>query len=319
MGAVVCIGQMAADIVVRSVPSFRFETDTTEVNSITLTNGGDAFNTAVDLAAMGVEASLVGRVGDDHLGAILIDRAKSAGIDTGAILAATGDSTCTCVVLIDESGERRFIYTGGANRNLCRDDVDISRITKNRIVHFGGVFGLPALEGAGMAEIAREARQAGCITTMDVTWDNDGVWLPKIEMVLPHLDYFLPSMNELKHIAGTDDPERAAEFMLSLGVSRVVIKMGAEGCLIADGNTFESVDGYRVARVVDTTGAGDAFIAGFLAGLLKEQSVYDCARLANAVGACAVQAVGATAGVRGIDQALSLVHPEKEIRIDEHR
>ena len=310
MNDVVCIALMAADIVARRVSGFHFDKDSEEVESISLTNGGDAFNTAVNLVTLGVGTTLIGKVGDDALGRFLLARADMAGVNTDAISVDPMEPTCTSIAIIDGSGERRFIHSTGANRSLCPEDIDSSMFTNYRVVHLGGACALPLLDGVGLAYVAREARRAGCITTMDVTWDKDGAWLEKIEAALPHLDYFLPSVNELKLIAGTEDPERAATHMLSLGVSHTIVKLGASGCLVATKTTTEYVAGYRVECVADTTGAGDAFVAGFISGLCRDWPLIQCARFANAVGSCAVRAVGATEGVTGIESALALIESE---------
>ena len=107
-------------------------------------------------------------------------------------------------------------------------------------------------------------------------------------------------------ICGTADPDRAARFLLDRGVRRVCIKLGPKGCLIADGDRRERVPGFPVHSVVDTTGAGDCFVAGFLAAHIRGWSFRECARLGNAAGALAVQRVGATAGIAGFDEVYSL-------------
>ena len=142
---------------------------------------------------------------------------------------------------------------------------------------------------------------------MDVTWDNEGVWLPKIVTALPFLDYFLPSINETKQLIDESDPTVAAETFLSMGVKNVVIKLGEEGCYIANQTEKEHIKGYSIPRAVDTTGAGDAFVAGFLTGLSKKWPFKDCAKLGNAVGALAVQKVGATAGVTCFEDAVEIM------------
>lgn len=303
---VLCIGQIVADVVAMPLRSLDLREDTTSVASLEVTNGGDAFNTAIVLARLGVRTALCGQVGADPFGEMLLGIARSDGVEIDRVMVSEIDRTSVCIVLIDTAGERVFVYYGGANATFGRGGVDLSGLDGIGIMHFGGVYNLPALEGECMTELLSQARERGIVTSMDVTWDSRGRWLETIDTALPHLDYFLPSMNEARMICGTAKPEKAADFLLARGVRRVCIKLGPEGCLIADGDGRERVAGFAVKKVVDTTGAGDSFVAGFLAGYVRGWSFRECARMGNAAGALAVQNVGATAGVRSLEEVYSL-------------
>jgi sugar/nucleoside kinase (ribokinase family) len=246
---------------------------------------------------------LAGKIGNDALGRMLLKKARKFGIPLRGIRVSATERTSTCIALVNRKGERVFIYFGGANESFFREDIDDVLLRKAKIIHFGGVFDVPGIEGAILADILRAARSAGHVTSMDVTWDNEGVWLPKIRDALPHLDYFLPSINEVSAMLGTRDPVKAASELLSLGVRNVVVKLGGDGCFIANEEVKEHVRGFQPPEVVDTTGAGDAFVAGFIAGVVRKWTLRDCARLGNAVGALAVQKVGATEGVSGFSDA----------------
>jgi sugar/nucleoside kinase (ribokinase family) len=304
---VLCIGQVVADIIARPLSTFHFSKDTTLVDSIEISNGGDAFNTAVDMRKLGVKAALAGKVGNDALGRMLLKKAKGFGIPLKGIRVSSTEKTSACIALVNRSGERVFIYFGGANEKFFRGDLDEALFRRARIVHFGGVFDTPGIEGAVLAEILRDARTDGIITSMDVTWDNEGIWLPKIREALPYLDYFLPSINEVKEMLGTSDPVKAASELLAMGVRNVAVKLGADGCYIASAEVKMHVPGFPPSKVVDTTGAGDAFVAGFIAGVVKKWTLRECARLGNAVGALAVQKAGATEGVTGFPDAAQLM------------
>ncbi len=308
---VLCIGQMAADVVVRPVPSFDFRIDSTLVDSIELTNGGDAFNTAVNLAVLGINTGLIGRVGNDHLGHMLLATAKRYGIDGGGIAVSEHDKTSSCLALINAQGERRFIYFPGTNKSLSCKDIDSAYVRKARIVHLGGVFNIPLIEQTCLSDVLKNARRAGATTSMDVTWDNEGRWLPKIRDALPYLDYFLPSLNEVKSMLKTTDPRDAAMQLLDLGVKNVVIKLGAQGCYVANSRESKLIKGFSVHEVIDTTGAGDAFVAGFLTGVSRDWPFFKSAQLGNAVGALAVQKMGATAGATDFETAYTLMSGEK--------
>jgi len=304
---VLCVGQVVTDIVAGPLTAFSFDKDTTRADSIELTNGGDAFNTAVDLVRLSVRTVLAGKIGGDSLGQLLLARAQDLGVGVEGLRVSAADSTSACIVLVNREGERVFIYHGGANESYSCEDLDVRLLRRAEVVHLGGVFDLPKLEGECMLNILRAAADSGGKTSMDVTWDNEGKWLERISSCLGAVDYFLPSLNEVGAMLGHRDAERAAGELLALGTGNVVIKLGHEGCYIANREERGFVAGCAVDRVVDTTGAGDAFVAGFLAGVVRGWPFRRCAGLGNAVGALAVQKVGATAGVTCFEDAAALM------------
>ncbi len=304
---VLCIGQVVADIVLQPLSSFTFEKDTTKVPSLEITNGGDAFNTAIGLTKLGVKTVLIAKVGNDILGKLLLKKAREYGIIAKGICVSQEDRTSTCVVMINVKGERVFVYYGGANDRLSCGDIDWGFVRRSRILHLGGIYNLPGIESGCMVKILEYARKMGLQTSMDVTWDSEEKWLVKIEPALPYLDYFLPSIAEAKEITGRADPREIAPKLISLGVGNVVIKLGERGCYIANEHEQGFVEAFEIEKVVDTTGAGDAFVAGFLTGLTRKWSFRDCARLGNAAGALSIQKVGATASMPSLADALSLL------------
>jgi sugar/nucleoside kinase (ribokinase family) len=171
----------------------------------------------------------------------------------------------------------------------------------------GGTYLLPRFDGEGAAALFRGARAQGKLTTMDVTWDVEGRWLSTIAPCLPHLSWFLPSTKEAAKITGLERPEEMAAFLRAQGVGGVVIKLGQRGCyVLPQGKPGFFVPAYKV-QAVDTTGAGDAFVAGFLAGLLRGWAPERCARLACAAAALNIQKVGATAGMPTLAQVESFL------------
>jgi len=312
--SVLCIGMMVADIIAHPISTFDLSVDTTVVDNIQVQCGGDALNAAIGLARLGVRTALAGKVGNDAFGRFLVETVRGAGVDGSSLKIAEGESTGSVLVLVKGTGERAFVYHGGTNDTLCEADVNAAALGEADIVHFGGVCLMPGLDGDGEVSILSRARERGKTTSMDVTWDPTGRWLDIVRPCLPHLDYFLPSLNEAKHIAGTDDPEQIAERLLEHGVGTVVVKLGSHGCYVRSADEGFRLPACPVAQVVDTTGAGDAFLAGFLTGLSKRLPVRECAELANAVGAMAVRAVGSTAGVTSFSDALDLMAAARAAR-----
>lgn len=303
---VICLGLLVADVLVQPVDAACFDRDTTRVDDIQLLTGGDAMNAALNLSRLGFSVDLVGRVGDDYLGRFILNTLRNENLPADGVIVDPETTTATAVALITSQGERTFLYRAGANDRFCPADVVFDRVRKAKILHVGGMCSLSNFAGDDAATIFRRARELGLTTTCDVTWDNTGRWLSSIRSSLPYIDIFLPSINEAKYIAETERPSDIAKRLLDLGVKTAVVKLGAQGCYIRSNDQEHSIDGFKV-DVVDTTGAGDAFTAGFIAGVLKGWDTQDCGRFANAVGALCVQQVGATSLDLSFQKACSLM------------
>jgi sugar/nucleoside kinase (ribokinase family) len=300
---VLCVGQLAADILVRPVDVVSFGVDTTRVKGIDIRNGGDCLNVALGLRKLGAQVGFTGLVGSDQLGDYLGKVIREAGIDGRGLKRTNEAGTCSCLVLINSRAERTFFYYGGANDLFSVADVDLSLLEEAAVVHVGGTFLLPRFDGEGAARVFQAVRAKGRITSMDVTWDTTGRWMSVIEPCLPHLDFFLPSIGEAEQIAGTSDPAEIAARLQARGVGTVVVKLGEKGCYVKPRTEKGFTSSAFPTEVVDTTGAGDAFVAGFLTGILRTWDMRECAAFACAVAAMNIRAVGATAGMPTFDEA----------------
>ena len=240
------------------------------------------------------------------LGGFLYETLEKSGIDTSGIYFDEKSRTSSVVALINEKGERIFLYYGGSNDALTIDKVDPQVVRDARIVHVGGTYQLPGFDGKGAGELFALAHRSGGFTSMDVTWDTSGRWLETIEPCLPWLDLFMPSINEAKEICGTNDEKEIAEFLKDKGVKNVIVKLGHRGCYVdAFGEKYYQ-SAYQ-APVVDTTGAGDSFVAGVLYGLAKEWEIKRITRFASAVSAHCIQELGATCGVPSSEKILEFM------------
>jgi sugar/nucleoside kinase (ribokinase family) len=155
---------------------------------------------------------------------------------------------------------------------------------------------LPHLDAAELAERFARARRAGTITLLDVATPGTGRYLEPLKVVLPHTDVFVPNADEAELILGESDPVRQAMAFHKLGARRVIITRGEQGVVSVSDSLRVKLGTYPIT-FVDGSGGGDAFNAGYIAGLLEGQSELDCLKLASAVGASCVRAVGTTAGV----------------------
>lgn len=293
---ILCVGQLVTDILVTPVNKVDFDIDTKRVDQISVKNGGDSLNTAIDLAKLGSKVGFIGKVGDDSFGDFLLKTIKSFDIDSRGLKIVKDSSTSSVIVLINEKGERTFLYYGGTNDTFQYEDIDTSIVKECRIVHVGGTYLLPEFDGEGAARLFRFAQANNIFTSMDVTSDTTGRWLSVIKPCLKYLNLFMPSYKEARAITGEKNPEDIAAFLQNEGVGIVVVKLGKDGCYVKSPEKEFYFPAYDVP-VIDTTGAGDSFVAGFLAGMLQNWDLESCARFASAVSAHCIQHLGATTGI----------------------
>jgi len=301
---VVCLGILVADAVARPVDELPPRGSLGLVEELSLHGGGCALNTATALTRLGLRASVAGKVGEDAFGTFLLDLLDARGVDRAAVVCDDSAATSATVVLVGSDGERTFLHLPGANGALRAEELDRELLFAGRALHLGGLLVMPALDGEPAAGLLAEARARGLLTSVDTVWDATG----RFERALPclaHTDLFAPSLDEARAISGAREPAAAAAWLRRHGAREVVIKLGAEGCYVA-GEDFEGALPAHRVRVVDGTGAGDAFVAGLLAGRLAGFALERAARLANAVGALATMTVGASDATPTLPAALAL-------------
>jgi sugar/nucleoside kinase (ribokinase family) len=306
-GAIICLGIMVADLVGRPLRALPGPGSLVLVDEMGLYTGGCAANTAAALARLGMPVEVVGKVGKDALGDFVLRELERQGIGTRGVSRDPLVHTSATMVMVDPCGERRFVHYMGANAGLTLEDVDFSMLDGAAILHVAGTFVLPGIDGAPTVTLLRKARSAGVITFLDTVWDDTGRWMGLLAPCLAHLDYFVPSLTEARALTGLGEPVDVARALLEHGVGTVALKMGAAGCLVmARSGDVLRVPAFTV-DVVDTTGAGDAFAAGFITGVWHGWSLERTARFANAMGALCVTGAGATGHVRSLPETLAFM------------
>jgi sugar/nucleoside kinase (ribokinase family) len=263
---------------------------------ILLAIGGCAANVAVDLARMEVRSTVLGRVGGDVYGRVVPDMLRAYGIDTSALQVSAANDTSQTLIVNVKGQDRRFIHTVGANGDFSAADIPLDRVRRARVFYLGGYFVMPAIRQEELVPLFAAARQAGARTVLDVVTPGPGEYVPQLEKLLPHVDVFLPNNHEAELITGEADPLRQADVFRHLGAGTVVITMGGEGAVLVNERVRLKAGAYPI-EFVDGSGGGDAFDAGIICGLLHNQDDEGCLRLASALGASCVRAVGTTTGV----------------------
>ena len=306
MAEVVCLGILVADVVGKPIEAFPPKGTLANVERMELHAGGCAANTALALAKLGVATGVIGKIGDDGFGHFLAQTLERQGVDTRGLVRDAAAATSATMVAVDKEGERTFLHYEGANAAFTGADVAWAVVDEASILHVAGPFLMPRYVGADNAAVLKRAKEAGKTTTLDTVWDSTGRWMSTLAPCLPYLDYLLPSLAEAKLLTGWETPHDITQAFLDLGVTVVGLKLGEEGAFVrtAAGDALH-VPPFAV-EAIDALGAGDCWAAGFLCGLSRGWDLEKTVRFANAAGACAVQALGATTGIRSFEATYAL-------------
>ena len=306
MPDVTCLGILVADLVGKPVDVYPDRGKLTLVDQLELHSGGCAANTSVALTKIGISTGIIGKVGADGLGDFMVGVLQKYGISTANVVRDRHVGTSGTMVMVHSDGERSFIHYLGANAALTEEDVDFRQLDGTKILHVAGSFLMPGIDGEPTARVLRKAQEIGIITTLDTAWDSKGRWMSLLKPCLPYIDYAVPSIEEARMVTGKHDPADVAKVLMDNGVKAVALKMGVDGCYIRSADVELKIPKYNV-EAVDALGAGDCFAAGFLTGIIKGWDLQKTGRFANAVGASCVMALGATTGVKSLDETLAFM------------
>lgn len=304
MSYVVSLGVHILDILGRHVERIPPGQDIDLIDEIRLTVAGTAAGTAVDLAKLGAKVVTMGAVGEDELGNFVTDTMRRYGIDTTYLRRKPGVQTSATMLPIRPNGERPALHVLGTNGELGLEDVAFDVIERAAVLHFGGTYLLPKLDGEPTRDVLRFAKERGVVTTLDMLAIDRPDLLTVIEPCLPYVDYFMPGLDEARMICRLDDRQDVIRFFHDRGVGATVFKMGAAGSSIAvRGEREIRLPAYKVP-VVDSTGCGDAYCAGFIVGLLHGWDVERAGRLATAASAQVITGLGSDAGIVDLEQTI---------------
>jgi sugar/nucleoside kinase (ribokinase family) len=308
---VTCIGILVADVIAKVVDELPEKGKLLPVEQISLHSGGCATTAAINLSKIGMKSALIGKVGKDGFGDFLGNMLATSGVNTEGLIVKEGIYTSSSVVLSAGNGERTFLHCFGSNADFTYEDVNFDIIRNSKILFVAGANLMEKFDGIPCSRVLKKAQDMGVYTALDTAWDASGRWMKIIEPCLPYLDLFLPSYDEARMIAGKDEPEEIADVFLSKGVGLAVVKLGKDGCFIKkrDGEKH-LIPTYSKIKAVDTTGAGDSFAAGFLTGLIMSWDLYQCGKFANAVGTHCVMAVGASTGIKSMEEILEFMEKQ---------
>lgn len=298
---VVVVGELNADLILRGdvVPAFGQVEKL--VDDATLTIGSSSAIFACGVARLGLRVAFVGKVGDDPIGRFMCEALAGRGIDTGGVVVDPTLKTGLSVIL-SRGADRAILTYLGTIAALCDADVDRTLLARARHLHMGSYF----LHTALLPDIPRlfaEARAQGLTISLDTNYDPAERWESGLAQVLPVVDLFFPNQTELCAIAGTPVVGDALAWLAAMGPA-VAVKLGAEGAIVRHGAAVVTAPTIPV-QVVDTTGAGDSFDAGYVYGHLAGWELARTLRLACICGALSTQGTGGTAAQPTLAEAMA--------------
>ena len=264
--------------------------------------GGSAANTTVGLARLGCKVGFIGKVASDREGKLQLDCFSAEGVDTNGIIKAEQGKSGAVLGFVDKKGARALYINSGVNDTIKFEEIKPDYASQAKFLHLTSFVGEKSLQ-----------TQKQLLTTLPsdvkVSFDPGAVYAQKgysaIEPIIKKTYVLMPNSFELEQLTGESDYCKGADFMIGRGVKIVAVKLGSAGCYVTDGRERLRIEPFKV-KVVDTTGAGDAFCAGFLYGLIKNKSLSECGRLANFVASRCIMEMGARAGLPYVKDLASI-------------
>lgn len=295
---ILVVGELNADLIVRGDVTPRFGQVEMLVDDATLTLGSSSAIFACGAARLGLRVAFAGIVGDDEFGRFVLRCLAERGVDTSGVRVDPSLKTGLSIIL-SRPTDRAILTHLGSISALRYDMIDQRLLAQARHLHLGSLFLLDGLR-ADIPRLFAEASTQGLSTSVDTNYDPAEEWAG-LDELWPHVDLFLPNETELLGIAGATDLDTALDYMAAR-VPLVAVKLGAEGALARRGTEITRGEPIAV-DVVDTTGAGDSFDAGFVYGMLQGWDIARALRFGCVTGALSTRAAGGTGAQATYDEA----------------
>jgi len=318
MADAICMGELLIDFVPVTTG-----TDLLTAPAFQKAAGGAPANVAVGLARLGTNSALMGRASEDGFGSFLIRTLEDAGVDTSLIRRSRRTRTPLAFVSLAEDGEREFLFYGDPSAGFSHEDLDFNAITKAKLLHFGSIGLIPEQSCAATLSAVDAARGHGLHVSFDANlrldlWPRPDAAREAILEGIERATIVKLSDDELEFLTGSRDPITGARRLFHTGLTLMVVTHGRDGCTFVTTETDGKAPSFKV-NPVDATGAGDAFMAGLLTGLLEHpdepltsQRLYTMCRFANAAGALATTQRGGIPGLPNRAAVTALISEEAE-------
>jgi sugar/nucleoside kinase (ribokinase family) len=283
------------------------------LSEIRATPGGSPINVAVGVRRLGASVSIFGTASASPMASICLESLSAEGVNIDLVQRKDDIDCYAAFVLVERNGGRRTIF---ANDRAPVPDFSVSEEVRRAVLRakvYGGHSGILFSSEHNrnlICSLFSEASQSGVITYLDSSEERDHQRMDVLVEILPHIALFFPGRLEAEWLTGESRPSKAARYLLKFGPRCVTVKMGRYGCLVVTKSTAEYCPGLAVAER-DLTGAGDAFLAGFLAGVLRGHSWGECGELGNAYAALNIMVMGPRQGLSSFESLRSFMGRQK--------
>ena len=308
----VFVGLTILDIAGRPVESIPEGGGVDFIEEIRMNPAGTASGAVMNASKMGIKCATVACVGNDEKGDFIVDTYNRMGIDCSMVQRSETMATSATMLPIRPNGERPALHARGASDDLFVADDEFDAVCNARFLHHGGTGLLDAMDKGQSARLLAHAKQKGLTTTFDLIAPNENT-LKLLQDSLPHVDYFMPSMEEAEYLASTGDgkppstPSDLASFFMDMGAGACIFKWGEKGSFIKTADTEFRVPAFEIS-VSDTTGCGDSYCGGFIAGLAMGYELDEACKLGTATSGLVATALGSDAGVVDLETTRQFIN-----------
>ncbi|MGC9516110.1 MAG: carbohydrate kinase family protein [Methanomicrobiales archaeon] len=256
--------------------------------------GGSAANTIISLSRLKIKTGFLGKIGPDQEGQMLYNNLIKEGVDTRGLITSSEGLSGKVMGFVDKSGHRALYVDPGVNDQISYDEIELEYVSNSRILHLTSFVGESI---NAQKELLNELDHS-----MVVSFDPGRIYVEKgmeyIINILERTNILLINQPELKHLIGTKYKtiEQSAKYLMDCGIDIIVVKLGKQGCYLVQDEEEYFIDPFQV-NCLDTTGAGDAFNAGFIYSYLSNKSLEESGVIGNFVASCCIQKEGATQGL----------------------
>lgn len=302
---IVAVGEVAVDVIATGMPRIPKKWSEVEIiENFGLYPAGSAGYFAQCLARLGMRCSLVGKIGADQFGELLLAEFRKEKVDTRFLKISKTDETAITLLLVLRNGKKISFVTRPPR--IESSDIDLGCLTAASRLHFSGYLMVPSMWGRPTISLMKRAREDGLQTSLDTQMSITGNWRKPLSGVLEHVDLLFLDEDEARKVSGVSSLKRAGRILLKRGPRTVVVKLGKKGCRIFTGDEDITVPGYAV-KALSTVGAGDAFDAGYLYSTTMNWSLARRGAFANGVAALSCTALDCKHGIKGATQVMRFI------------
>jgi sugar/nucleoside kinase (ribokinase family) len=259
------------------------------------------------MAKLGLDVFTMGAIGQDEIGDFLVATMKRFGVNTDNLVRKSNAQTSCTMLPIRPNGERPALHVIGANGELTIDDINFDTIAAADFLHIGGAPLMRKFDGEPASRVLKFAKERGVTTTFDLLGIAQANLSELIAVCLPHIDFFMPNYEESQMICGLTANDEILNYFLDQGPGHVVLRLGEKGSVVAwsENGVLKQlkVPAFEVP-VVDSTGCGDGYNAGFIKGLSLKWDLEQCSRFGSACGGLVIQGLGSDAGIKDFEQVM---------------